>query len=170
MCIPRTLPCSEAGRQWKWSDKKREKDTERWRRGGISIPVLSRRYDRFIHAIEIAPVCPTDPTPSSRSDLRYVPTQRTFLLYKCFLFGGSDRSGSRGSGLTCRKKRQIPGIFSAISRDFPLQFRGFSSAISGIFTAISGISPRIFRNVSRQFPGIFLRNFGIFPGDFAGRK
>ena len=40
----------------------------------ISIPVFSRRYDSFLTPIEIAPFRSSDPTPSSRSDLRYVPT------------------------------------------------------------------------------------------------
>ena len=48
----------------------------------ISIPVFSLRYDKVIPAFEIAPIRPSDPTLSSRSDLRYVPTLRTFLLYE----------------------------------------------------------------------------------------
>ena len=42
--------------------------------GIISIPVFSRRYDSFLTPIEIAPFRFSDPTPSSRSDLWYVPT------------------------------------------------------------------------------------------------
>ena len=40
----------------------------------ISIPVFSRRYDSFLTPIELAPFHSSDPTPSSRSDLRYVRT------------------------------------------------------------------------------------------------
>ena len=56
----------------------------RWRRAHINIPDFSRRCYSFLTPIEIAPLRSFDSTPSSRSDLRYVPTLRTFLLYKCF--------------------------------------------------------------------------------------
>ena len=48
----------------------------------ISIPVFSRRSDSFLKPIEIAPFRSSDPTPSSRSDLRYAPTLRTYLHYE----------------------------------------------------------------------------------------
>ena len=45
----------------------------------ISIPVFSRRYDSFLTPIEIAPFHSSDPTPSCRSDLWYVPHyERTY--------------------------------------------------------------------------------------------
>ena len=50
----------------------------------ISIPVFSRRYDSFLTPIQFAPFRSSYPTFSSRSDLRYVSTLRTFLRYKCF--------------------------------------------------------------------------------------
>ena len=58
----------------------------------ISIPLFSRRCDSFLTANQFAPFHSSDPTFSSRSDLRYVPTLRTFLRYKCFFirnFGGT---------------------------------------------------------------------------------
>ena len=72
----------------------------------ISIPHLSRRFTGFITPIEIAPFHSSDPTPSSRSDLWYVPTVtlRTYLHYersypiKCFFFI---------SGVACRQKCQF---------------------------------------------------------------
>ena len=50
--------------------------------GGMSIPEFSPQNDTFPPGPHIAPVGISDPTFSSRSDLRYVPTLRTFLLYK----------------------------------------------------------------------------------------
>ena len=52
----------------------------------ISIPDFSRRFAIFFPGTQIAPVGISDPTFSSRSDLWYVPTLRTFLLYKCFFY------------------------------------------------------------------------------------
>ena len=70
-------------------------------------------------------------------------TYDTYLHYKrpysiIVFFGGS---GSRGSGLTCRQKRQSTGIFSCNSGNFSPRFRGFSPAIPGIFPRDSGDSP-----------------------------
>ena len=61
--------------------------------------------DGLFPAIETTHFRSSDPTLTYRSDLRYVPTLRTFLFYKCFLFGDS---GSRGSGLTCRPRVRSP--------------------------------------------------------------
>ena len=47
----------------------------------ISIPLFSRRCDSFLTAFQIVPFHSSDPTFSFRSDLRYVPTLRTSLLY-----------------------------------------------------------------------------------------
>ena len=58
---------------------------------GISIPDFSRRFATFFPGPQIAPVGISDPTVSSRSDLWYVPTLRTFLLYCAY---------SRTMGLT----------------------------------------------------------------------
>ena len=71
-----------------------------------------------------------------------------------FLFGGS---GSRGSGLTCRKQHQIPWIF-------PGQFRGFFTAIPWIFHCKSGdFSPR-FWGFYAAILGNFSCDFREFPG------
>ena len=78
----------------------------------ISIPLLSRRFTGFITPIEIAPFHSSDPTPSARSDLRYVPTLRTYLhyersypIYKMFFY--SELRGSLSSGVACRQKCQF---------------------------------------------------------------
>ena len=52
----------------------------------ISILKFSRRLDDLFSAIEKTPFRISDPTLASRSDLRYVPTLRTFLHYKCFFY------------------------------------------------------------------------------------
>ena len=52
----------------------------------ISIPDFPRQFATFFPGTQIAPVGISDPTFSSRSDLWYVPTLRTFLLYKCFFY------------------------------------------------------------------------------------
>ena len=62
------------------------------RQRAISIPLFSRRCDSFFTAFQIVPFHSSDLTFSFRSDLRYVPTLRTFLFYKCFFY-----SGFRGS-------------------------------------------------------------------------
>ena len=48
----------------------------------ISILEFSRRLDGLFTAIQIAPFRAFDPTISSQSDLWYVPTLQTFILYK----------------------------------------------------------------------------------------
>ena len=52
----------------------------------ISILEFSRRLDGLFSAIKKAPFRSSDPTLASRSDLRYVPTLRTFLHYKCYFY------------------------------------------------------------------------------------
>ena len=55
-------------------------------RFAISMPDFSPQNDTIFPGPQIAPVGISDPTFSSRSDLRYVPTLRTFLLYECFFY------------------------------------------------------------------------------------
>ena len=86
------------------------------------MPDFFPQNDTFFPGPQIAPVGISDPTFSSRLDLWHVPTLRTFLLYKCFFLFGT--SGSRGSGLTCGQKRQIPGKFSRDSGEISPRFRG----------------------------------------------
>ena len=105
----------------------------------ISIPKFSPQNDTFFPGPQIAPVGISDPTFTSRSDLWYVPTLRTFLLYNRFFY--SEVRGAEVSGLTCGQKRQIPGKFPAISREISPQFHG---------------------KFPRHFPG-------IFPGFFRGK-
>ena len=52
----------------------------------ISLPDISRQNATFFPGPQIAPVGIPDPTFSFRSDLWYVPTIRTFLLYQCFFY------------------------------------------------------------------------------------
>ena len=67
----------------------------------------------------------------------YLHYEQSYSIY-VFLFAVS---GSRGSGLTCRQKRQISGIFPRDFRDFPPRFRGFFPANSGIFPRDFGDFP-----------------------------
>ena len=122
----------------------------------------------FVTPFQIAPVGTFAPTFSFRSDLRYVPTLRMFLRYKCFY---SECWEPRLRFDLLAECVLSPGYFLAISRDFSPRFPGFLPAISrdsspqflGVFPAISG-------NFFPRFPGIFPRDFqGFFPaitGDF----
>ena len=80
--FPTPVRGSPVGR--KWSERFSRKQVPPWvtSPSAISIPVFSRRYDSFLTPIEIAPFCFSDPTPSSRSDLWYVPKLRTYLHYE----------------------------------------------------------------------------------------
>ena len=130
--------------------------------GAISIPPFSPRNDKIFPAIYFALIRISDPAFGSRSDLRYVPTLRTFLHINFFCSGREPRPrvGSPGPGCTCRPKRFdfsrdfSPRFFPAIfPRDFPPRF-----------------SPAIFpRDFSpRFFPAIFPRDFSprFFPANF----
>ena len=94
----------------------------------ISIPVFSRRCDSFLTPIQFAPFRSSDRKFSSRSDLRHVPTLRTFLRYKHFFIRSF---GSPGSGLTCRQKRQIS---HPDRREISLQFRAIAVKNHGDFS------------------------------------
>ena len=86
-----------------------------------------------------------------RADGTYLHYDRSYSI-NVFLFGGS---GSRGSGLTCGQKLQIPGKFPAISRKISRTFPGNFHGIS--------------LKMSPDFPGKFPRTFpGNFPGFFGG--
>ncbi len=102
----------------------------------ISIPLFSPGNVTFPPAIQLAPVGISVPAFDSQSDLRYVPTLRTFLLYKCFFIRRG--SGAEAPVLPAVKKSQISiaGIFPRNRGDFSPQFRGFSPALAGIFPAI----------------------------------
>jgi len=87
----------------------------------ISIPLFSPRNDKIFPAIYFASFRISDPAFGSRSDLRYVPTLRTFLRLKCFFYSGRE---PRPRG-TCRPKpvRFSPRFFPAIFlRDFSPRF------------------------------------------------
>ena len=114
----------------------------------ISIPDLSRRYDKFIPANEIAPLRPFNPTLSSRSDLRYVPTLRTFLLNKCFFIRrfGEPRlrfdlleKASDLSPQSPGKSPRSPGKIPPIAGKNPPDSGDFYPRLQGFFPAISGV-------------------------------
>ncbi len=88
----------------------------------ISIPFYSPRNVTLFPAIQIAPVDISDPAFSCRLDLRYVPTLRTFLLYKCIFF--IWRVGCLGPDLTCQQTRSgfPPRLSPAICGEFPPRF------------------------------------------------
>ena len=134
------------------------------------MPDFPPQNDTFFPGPQIAPVGISESTFSSRSDLWYVPTLRTFLLYKCFFTGVSR---SRCSGLPCRQKRQIsgkfprnfPGNFPAIPGKLPRDSGETSPQFRGNFPAIPGKFPRDSRGISPNFPGIFPRTCS---GNFQG--
>ncbi len=66
-------------------------------RGGGSdgIPLFSPPNDKIFPAIHFASIGISYPAFGSRSDLRCVPTQRTYLSIICFLFG----SGAQAPGV-----------------------------------------------------------------------
>jgi hypothetical protein len=128
----------------------------------ISIPSFSQRNVKIIPSIHFASIGSSYPAFGSRSDLRYVPTLRTFLRLKCFLI----RVGSPGPGCSAAQIcLDFPAIFP---RDFSPRF------IPAIFPRdffprfISAIYPCYF--FPRNFPAIFHheispRNFpAILPG------
>ena len=90
----------------------------------ISILVFSRQLDSFLTPIEIAPFRSSDPTFSSRSDLRHVPTLRTFLRYKCFFIRGFGEPRLRldlpaKASDRREKSRRFPAITVKNHGDFP---------------------------------------------------
>ena len=86
----------------------------------ISIPDFSPQFATFFPGTQIAPVGISDPTFSSRSDLWYVPTLRTFLLYKCFFY--SEVRAAQAPVWPAGKSVRFPGNFPAIPGKFPRDF------------------------------------------------
>ncbi len=105
----------------------------------ISIPLFSPGNDTFPPAIQFAPVGISDPAFGFRSDLRYVPTLRTYLHYErtyAIIFFYS-------AGSEPRPEFDLqPKTKSDVNRgDFPPESRGFSPAVPGIFPRDCGDFP-----------------------------
>jgi hypothetical protein len=126
----------------------------------ISIPLFSPGNDTFPPAIQLALVGISVLAFGSRSDLRYVPTfrtypqcptLRTFLLYKCFFFGGL---GAEVQIRPAAKKKSDfnLGDFSPESRDFFLAFAVIFPRDSDFFPLrLRSFSPAILENNPRNF-------------------
>ena len=151
------------------------------------MPESPPQNDSFFPGPQIAPVGISDPTFSSRSDLRYVPTLRTLLHYKRFFIRrfGEPRlrfdlrektSESREISLQFPGKcpRNFPGNFPGLSREIPPDLPG------KFLRTFPGNVPGLTREISLDFPGKFPRTFpenfpGLsreispdFPGKFSG--
>ncbi len=72
---------------------------------GISIPLFSQGNVTFFPTIQLAPVGISVPAFISRSDLWYIPTLRTFLLYK---FKFQLTKGNIGAGREQRPRFDLP--------------------------------------------------------------
>ncbi len=147
-----------------WSGVREDHACHRpWLSECISIPLFSPWNVTFF---QLAPVGISVPAFDSRSDLRYVPTLRTYLhherSYSINVFF-IRRVGNRGPGLTCCKKKsdfnsgdfslESRGFFSGIAWIFPLDCVDFFPRLRGFPPAIAGISPAIARIFPAIFPG-----------------
>ena len=128
----------------------------------ISIPLSSQRNVTvtFFPAIEIALVGISDQAIGPWSDSWYVPSLRTFLLYKCFIY-------LKGRGP--RPLFDLPQKKVRFSLGPPPRFAGISLRFAYILSRVfGGVFPAVCLDFHRDFQGVTPAIYGDFSPRFAG--